>query len=195
MRGMFYALCLAAIALVPGCARPGGSGPFITLNRVGPPHRPAEPDQQRGLIERYSRERGCRGRAYTAARQYAARWLDSVVSDPTDTRRLEEAKANGRFRIQLAQAAARKRCVEAARDAYLEVNDIFTGEAYSGLRQRADFGLHGLRGQRGSVAPTATRTGNDASEPGQAPSPAGDGPDGPQQSPAAPAIPSPATEP
>ncbi len=129
-----------ALLLTSGCAAP-------TATVASKPHydvvqRRQTPAQRAiAVIDGYKRESGCKGRAYDAAHRYAANWLDSVVSVPTDTRRVTDAMENGRFRLRLAQTAARKKCFDVARVTYLEVNEIFTGEPYSALRARANVGL------------------------------------------------------
>ena len=127
-------------ALVSGCAAPAGT-PSISRPVF---QRPTPLQEQKMIIDGYRKERGCRGRAYARARRYAGRWLDTVVSVPTEPRRVASAVENGRFRIRLAESAARKRCFDAARDTYVGVSEIFTGDPYSDLRQRAERGLNGL---------------------------------------------------
>lgn len=139
-RPLFALLVAAALA---GCASPPSPTP-------APLPRPA---QARGkltgaeaaiLLRDLRRERGCDGPAAAAARRYAAEWLDSVVSNPTDARRIPDARANARFRLRVAAVAARKHCPEIARQAYTEVGEIFTGAPYVGVRKQADSGLRGL---------------------------------------------------
>jgi len=134
----------AALALLFGCAAPDRPAP-PTIQHYA--RRPLSgPQRELVLIERYRGERGCKGAAYAAARRYAQDHLDAVVSEPTQPERVAGAVRNGRFRLAVAQAAARKRCREVARETYREVNDIFTGEPYAGLRQRAKTGLEALGG-------------------------------------------------
>ena len=130
------------LALLSGCAAPQATPPSIA--RSVPQPRLTAQQQQKLVIEHYRKETSCRGRAYAAASRYASKWLDSVVSVPTDPRRVAGAVQNGRFRIRIAEAAARKRCFDVARDTYLEVNNIFTGDPYSNLRQRVHAGLNAL---------------------------------------------------
>jgi hypothetical protein len=134
----------AAFAVLLGCAGPEGSAPPTLHPTV---HRPLSGSQREVvLIDRYRGERGCKGTAYAAVRRYADEHLDGVVSEPTQPERVAGAMRNGRFRLALAQTAARKRCREVARETYRQVNEIFTGEPYAALRQRAKTGLEALGG-------------------------------------------------
>jgi predicted Zn-dependent protease len=136
----FAGLAVAAF-LLSGCATPRVSAPLRPSHAGFQPRATPRPEV---VLREYRRERGCKGPAYAAVQRYAAQWLDTVVSVPTDASRVTEAIRNGRFRIQFAEAAARKRCLDVARDVYLEVNGIFTGDPYSSLRQRAGLGLSKL---------------------------------------------------
>jgi hypothetical protein len=140
---------LCALALLSGCASPRDTVP---TTRPAPQQRPTG---AQAVIDSYRREKGCHGPAYEAARRYAATWLDSVVSVPTEPKRVAGAIENGRFRIRLAQAAARKRCFDVARDTYVEVKDIFTGDPYATVRQSADRGLTALAPHPSSKSGTA----------------------------------------
>lgn len=137
-------IALSALALLSACAAPQEVAPAVKPSHVVLQRRPAEGQSAALALSKFQKERDCNGPAYAAARRYAGDWLDTVVSVPTDARRIAGARENGQFRLRLAQAAARKGCVEAARETYAEVNEIFSGEPYSALRRRADVGLNAL---------------------------------------------------
>ncbi|HYZ22585.1 MAG TPA: hypothetical protein VE690_10550 [Rhodopila sp.] len=94
---------------------------------------------RRNLLSSYRREKDCAGAAYAAARRYASSELEELVANlsPSTGRVMD----NARFRLELAQAASRKRCFQTARQTYTEVIDIFTGPPYAALKRRAETGI------------------------------------------------------
>ena len=134
--------CVACVCgLIIGCTAPHLSPP-TPVARVKVTHPIlGDPQQRTRIINSLNREQGCKHGSFEAARTYAARWLDMIVSVPGDKKKLREATENGRFRLLIAEAAARRKCYDAAKESFIDVKEIFTGEPYSRLQKRADAGL------------------------------------------------------
>ena len=146
MRAMRHTYCVACLCgLITGCTTPHSSQP-IPVARVKIVTHPilGDPQQRTRIIGNLNREEGCKHGSFEAARTYATRWLDMIVSVPGNKKKLREAAENGRFRLLIAEIAARHKCFDAAREGFTDVKEIFTGEPYSRLQKRADAGLSSL---------------------------------------------------
>ncbi|MBV8913080.1 MAG: hypothetical protein JOZ05_08605 [Acetobacteraceae bacterium] len=142
MKGIW--IIAGAVAVLGGCAAryQPAPAPRVEIDRnAGTNDRSAT---ERDLLQRYRRERDCEGPSYARAHQHAVDTLDLAASAPTEAGGVPEAMGNGRFRMELAEAARRKHCVEVARKGYQEILEIFTGTPYAPLRRRATAGLNGL---------------------------------------------------
>lgn len=142
-------ITLSALLVLCGCAARFGlpaPAPASRLERPGGLAQGKAAASERAILSRYARQSECEGAAYARARDYAASRLNVLASAPTETGHINDAVANGDFRLRLAQAAARKRCFGAARQNYGEVLQVFTGPPYAALRRRAMDGLSALDG-------------------------------------------------
>jgi hypothetical protein len=139
---MKLGIAVLAVAFLCGCASNHPPAPRVAAKprSLGPTSR----GEAAAILARYRRERGCTGPAYGRAVEYAGSRLDQAASFPADAGHISDATESARFRVQLAEAAARKRCFAQARQTYLDVMSIFTGPPYASWRKRATTGLNRL---------------------------------------------------
>src|SRR3954451_2279982 len=140
-------IAIFAATLLCGCAARGPAVP-VPSRAERPRSLALSKDRafESAVLNTYRRERGCEGPAYARARDYAASRLDSAASVPTQPRSASDAAQSARFRVRLAETAARKQCVEQARSNYRDVVQIFTGPPYASVRKQATLGLSRLPG-------------------------------------------------
>lgn len=144
--GMKPQIAIFALIVLCGCATRPPPAPPARADK--PKHLALSKDRvfENAVLNSYRRERGCEGPSYGRAQDYAASRLDTAVSVPTEPRSVSDAADSARFRVRLAEAAARKKCVEQARSNYEAVVQTFTGPPYAAVRKRAATGLSRLPG-------------------------------------------------
>ena len=99
------------------------------------------------LLDLYARDSECSGVSYKNVEDHVYNIFDKFDSYPRRRESIRDFILQPADLVDLGDAAAKKKCYEAARVNYLQAIRIFTGDIYVAARQRAQIGMEEIRGK------------------------------------------------